>query len=136
MSDEVKTFPNLERACGGEIRLARLIQIKATLARQPDAVQAEFLEFMRLSREMFAPVDGNATYVYLIILTDEEGDVAVEVFDTFDGAKGHILDGIMDANRRERSTVMTWTEDNLPAKITDRGGDIILRKERVRMTPS
>ena len=61
MSDEAKTFPNLERACGGEIRLARLIQIKATLARQPDAVQAEFLEFMRLSREMFAPVDGNAT---------------------------------------------------------------------------
>ena len=38
MSDEVKRFPNLERACGGEIRLARLIQIKATLARQPDAV--------------------------------------------------------------------------------------------------
>lgn len=138
MSDEAKTFPNLEHACGGEIRLVRLIQIKATLARQPDAVQAEFLAFMRLSREMFALVDGNvtyATYAYLIILTDEEGDVAVAVFDTFEGAKGHILDGIMDADTRERSTVMAWTEDNLPAKITDRGGDIILRKERVRMTP-
>ena len=94
---------------------------------------------MRLSREMFAPVDGNATnaiYAYLIILTDEEGDVAVEVFDTFEGAKGHILDGIMDADTHERSTVMAWTGDNLTAKITDRGGDIILSKERARMTSS
>jgi hypothetical protein len=125
------TFPNLRRACGGEIRLEKLVQIKAALARQPQEVQREFLEFMRLARDMFVPVEDNATYVYLIIRTDEEGDVAVEVFDTFDGAKAYILDGIMDANRRERRTVTAWIEDSLPAKVPDHDGDIILRKERV-----
>lgn len=131
MSD-YPTFPNLRRACGGEIRLEKLVQIKAGLASQPDEVRREFLEFMRRGRDMFASVEDDATHVYLVILTDEEGGVAVEVFDTFHGAKGYILDGIMDANRRERSTVIAWTEDSLPAKITDRDGDIILRKERVR----
>jgi hypothetical protein len=73
-------------------------------------------------------------HVFLIILTDNAGQVAVEVFDTFDHAKDHILNGIMSDSsyNRQRKQVQQWDEVSLPKQVSDDDGDIMLRKELVR----
>ena len=73
-------------------------------------------------------------HVYLIILTDNEGGVAVEVFDSFEHAKAHVLEGIMSDSsyRHERKEVTGWVESALPCQVADSDGVIRLEKARVR----
>lgn len=68
--------------------------------------------------------------VYCIILTDNEGSAAVEVFKTFAGAKTHILEAIMsdDSYRPQRKQVQKWEEGKLPLSVSDDDGDIILQR--------
>ncbi len=68
--------------------------------------------------------------VYCIILTDNEGSAAVEVFKTFDGAKTHILEGIMsdDSYRTQRKKVQKWEDKGIQNSVSDDDGEIILQR--------